>query len=171
MLGFLEESFPDGSYGPGGGIDLPDIDDLGDLFDLDLVGTMTRVEVQSQALAADAGAPLRSVLVYRPPAFFRTDESFPIVYFLGGYGQQPEDFDNLRTLFDLLILTGQMQNMYFAFVPGEGGRKGSFYVNHAVPHSQVPDIMSPTSGRYEDSLVQDLVPAIEDAFLNGRIRF
>ena len=48
--------------------------------------------------------------------------------------------------------------------------KGSFYVNHHVPETQVPDIATPTSGRYEDSIVQDLIPAIEHTILKDRVR-
>ena len=35
--------------------------------------------------------------------------------------------------------------------------------------SQVPDLINPTSERYEDSIVQDLIPAIEDTILQGHV--
>jgi hypothetical protein len=57
-----------------------------------------------------------------------------------------------------------------AVLPSAGGRKASFYVNHRVPESQVPDLINPTSGRYEDSIIQDLIPAIENTILKGRVR-
>jgi hypothetical protein len=107
---------------------------------------------------------------YRPPAYFHTNRSFPIVYILGGYGQAPEDFERLGDMLDPLILATQMQNMFVAVLPGAGGRKASFYVNHRVPESQVPDLINPTSGRYEDSIIQDLIPAIENTILKGRVR-
>jgi hypothetical protein len=47
---------------------------------------------------------------------------------------------------------------------------GSFYVNHVVPESQVPEIVHLTSGRYEDSILQDLIPAVEEEILNRRVR-
>lgn len=176
MIGFLNQSFPDGVYGPGGNFGLPDIDfdtldiDL-DGIDLDIRGDLQRRQIPSPALAADGGvAPERPVLVYRPPAFFHTSKSFPVVYFLGGYGQTPDDFEQIRTLLDGLILSGELQNMAFAFLPGAGGRKGSFYVNHAVPEDQVPELAPVTSGRYEDSLMQDLIPAIENDILEQRVR-
>ena len=53
---------------------------------------------------------------------------------------------------------------------GAGGVEGSFYVNHAVSESQVPGIAVVTSGRYEDSIVNDLMPAIEITVLEGRVR-
>jgi hypothetical protein len=34
----------------------------------------------------------------------------------------------------------------------------------------VPDLINPTSGRYEDSIIQDLIPAIENTILQGRVR-
>jgi enterochelin esterase-like enzyme len=108
--------------------------------------------------------------VYRPPAFFHSDETFPVVYFLPGYGYEPGDFARVGDLLDVLILSGQLQNMFFVFVPGTGGQEGSFYVNHAVPESQAPNIQTPTSGRYEDSVLDDLIPQIEDRILERRVR-
>jgi hypothetical protein len=149
MIGFLNESFPDGFYGPGGDFDLPDIDFVA---------------------AGGGAAPARPVVLYRPPAFFHSDEDFPVVYFLGGYGQEPDDFRRVGDLLDVLILSGQLQNMFFVFVPGDGGQKGSFYVNHAIADAQAADIEAPTSGRHEDSLLQDLIPEIEDRLLERRVR-
>jgi len=175
MMAFLNESFPDGYFGPGGDFD-PDIDiDFDDLDvelpDLDVTGDVVTRRIPSPALAVDGGAaPLRDVLVYRPPAFRRTNRTFPVVYFLGGYGQQPSDFRRVRLLLDALILTGQLQNMAFAFVPGAGGRRGSFYANHVVPESQVPELTPVTSGRYEDSLIQDIMPVVELDILRGRVK-
>jgi hypothetical protein len=60
--------------------------------------------------------------------------------------------------------------MFVAVLPGAGGRKGSFYVNDRVPESQVLDLINPTSGRYEDSIIQDLIPAIENTILQGSVR-
>ena len=176
MIGFLNESFPDGFFGPGGNFDLPSIDfdhldiDFGGI-NLDIRGDLQRRMIPSPALAGDDGVvPKRPVLVYRPPAFFHTKRDFPVVYFLGGYGQEPSDFEQIRTLLDALILSGQLQNMYFAFLPGAGGRKGSFYVNHVVPEDQVPALTPVTSGRYEDSIFEDLIPVIENDILKQRVR-
>ena len=176
LLGYLNQSFPDGFDGPGG--DPGDIDcDLGDLdcdIDLpepDLRGEVLMATIDSPSLATAGGAvPTREVLVYRPPAFRRTDRQFPVAYFLGGYGQEPDDFARIDVLLDGLILTGQLQNMFVVVLPGSGGREGSFYVNHAVPESQVPEIEQVTSGRYEDSTIDDLIPVIEDRLLERRVR-
>jgi enterochelin esterase-like enzyme len=177
MIGFLNESFADGVFGPGDDFDLIDIDfddlefELGDLDDLDIRGDMVERDIASPALAVDGGSvPQRRVLVYRPPAFFRSEDSFPVVYFLGGYGQEPDDFERIGLLLDGLILTGQLQNMAFAFLPGAGGRQGSFYVNHVVPEEQAPEIATVTSGRYEDSIIEDLIPVIENEILQRRVR-
>ena len=40
---------------------------------------------------------------------------------------------------------------------------------HHVAESQVPGI-TPTAGRYEDSIMQDLIPAIEHRILKDRVR-
>jgi enterochelin esterase-like enzyme len=176
MIGFMNESFPDGVFGAGD-IDTPTFN-LGsgdvsiDIPDLNPTGDAVRADIESPALrpSADAAAPTRHVLVYRPPAFFHGNDRFPVVYFLGGFGQEPDDFARMQQLFDLLILSEQIQNMYFVFLPGDGGRIGSFYVNHVVPESQAPAVSQVTSGRYEDSILQDLIPAIENQILDGRVR-
>lgn len=162
MIGFVNKSFPDGFFGPGDDFSPGSLDPRGDVVE---------TEISSPALALEGGSPpQRRVLIYRPPAYFHTNKSFPIVYFLGGYGQQPSDFAQIRLLLDALILSGQMQNLYFAFVPGDGGRKGSFYVNHVVSEAQVPEAAAVTSGRYEDSLLEDLLPVIENDLLERRVR-
>lgn len=161
LIGYLNSNFPGGFYGPGD-LSLGNIDPTGEVIEMDL---------PSPALAPTAGAapPMQHVLVYRPPAFAHSDKLLPVVYLLGGYGQSPHDFARLGDLFDVLILTGQVQNMFVAVLPGAGGHKGSFYVNHHVAESQVPGI-TPTAGRYEDSIMQDLIPAIEHRILKDRVR-
>jgi hypothetical protein len=161
MISYMDSSFPDGFDGPGD-LSITDPDPRGDIM---------KTQIPSPALRTGSGtAPQQPVLIYRPPAYFHTNRSFPIVYILGGYGQAPEDFERLNDMLDPLILTTQMQNIFVAVLPGAGGRKASFYVNHRVPESQVPDLINPTSGRYEDSIIQDLIPAIENTILKGRVR-
>ena len=161
MISYMDSSFPDGFHGPGD-LDISDPDPRGDIM---------KTTISSPALSVGGGtAPDQPVLIYRPPAFFHTRRSFPIVYILGGYGQEPKDYERLGDMLDPLILTTELQNMYVVVLPGAGGRKASFYVNHQVPESQVPDLMNPTSGRYEDSIIQDLIPAIENTILQGRVR-
>ncbi len=176
LLGYLDKSFPDGFDGPGGDaggidIDLDDFDFDVDFPDADLRGDIISATIDSPSLATAGGpVPTRDVLVYRPPAFHRTDRQFPVAYFLIGYGQKPEDYERLGLLLDGLILTGQLQNMFVVILPGSGGREGGFYVNHVVPESQVPEIPQVTSGRYEDSTITDLIPVIEDQLLERRVR-
>lgn len=173
LLGWLNQSFPDGNYGlgrVGPRIDLGDFDF--DIGKLDLRGDLITSDIPSPALAVspDGPIPTQQVLLYRPPKFSNTSGTFPIVYFLGGYGQSPGDFRRVRDLMDLLIAADEVQNLFIAFLPGAGGVRGSFYVNHRVPESQVPDAQEPTSGRYEDSIFQDLIPVIENDLADGRIR-
>ncbi|MBI4515521.1 MAG: hypothetical protein HY699_06875 [Deltaproteobacteria bacterium] len=161
MISYMDSSFPNGFDGPGD-LSITDPDPRGDIM---------KTHITSPALRTGSGtAPGQPVLIYRPPAYFHTNRSFPIVYILGGYGQAPEDFEQLGALLDLLILANQVQNMFVAVLPGAGGRKASFYVNHRVPESQVPDLINPTSGRHEDSIIQDLIPTIENTILQGRVR-
>jgi hypothetical protein len=161
MISYMDSSFPDGFDGPGD-LTISDPDPRGDVM---------KTTVSSPSLSTGGGAaPGQPVLIYRPPAYFHTTRSFPIVYILGGYGQAPEDYERLGDMLDPLILTTQLQNMFVVVLPGAGGLKGSFYVNHQLDESQVPDLMSPTSGKYEDSILEDLIPTIENTILKGRVR-
>lgn len=175
MLGFLNESFPDGSFGPGVDFDVDiDFDDLDFDLDLpdpdDLTGELVSASLPSPALGTAADpAPQRDVLVYLPAAFDNTDDHFPAVYLMPGYGQDPGDFARMEILLDALMLSEQLQNMFVVILPGDGGRQGSFYVNQSVPQSAVPDLENPTSGRYEDSIFEDLIPAIEREILRNRV--
>ena len=56
-------------------------------------------------------------------------------------------------------------------LPGAGGHKGSFYVNQRIPNDQafLPPART-TTGRYEDSMLDDLIPLIERDILAGRIK-
>jgi len=173
FIGYIERSFPDGNYGVGEidiGIDFFDFDF--DFGDLDVRGEMVERDIPAPSLQLrpEDPVPTQRVMVYLPPEFARSRSSFPIVYFLGGYGQTPQDFRRARDLLDLLIVTRQIQNLYIAFLPGAGGQKGSFYVNHRVPEESIPDVIGPTSGRYEDVIVDDLIPVIETEIARGRIK-
>ncbi|HEY8517651.1 MAG TPA: alpha/beta hydrolase-fold protein [Candidatus Binatia bacterium] len=173
LIGYLDASFPDGNYGVGE-IDIDiDFDDFDfDFGDLDVRGEMVERDVPAPSLQLrpEDAVPTQRVLVYRPPEFERSDGAFPIVYVLGGYGQTPQDFERAGDLLDFLILTRQVQNMFVAFLPGSGGQQGSFYVNHRVAEDGIPDVIGPTSGRYEDVILFDLIPAIENDVARGRIR-
>ena len=156
LLVAIDAAFPDPDRGLGG---------------IRPTGDTSTIDIASPALAVSGGdAPMRRVVVYRPPAFFNTDRKFPILYFLGGHGQDPEDYERVGLLMDVLIAADVLQNMYIAFLPGEGGTEGSFYVNHTVSEAQVPGLSGVTSGRYEDSILEDLMPAIEITVLDRRVR-
>jgi hypothetical protein len=154
LLVAMDAAFPDG------------VDGFGGLSDGD---TITE-GIASPALATGGSTPNQTVVIYRPPAYHNGNRRLPIVYFLGGHGQAPEDYREIDELMDSLVFAGVVQNMFLAFLPGEGGTEGSFYVNHAVPESQVPGLTPVTSGRYEDSIIQDLIPYIEGNVLPGRVR-
>lgn len=168
VLGYLDRSFPDGNYGIGKVIDFGDFD----FGSIDVRGDIVERDIPAPTLQLDPAGdvPTQHVVFYRPPKFSNTSASFPIVYFLGGYGQKPEDYRRARDLLDLLIASDQLQNMYVAFLPGAGGQKGSFYVNHRVGEASIPDVVGPTTGRYEDVILNDLIPVIETELARGRIR-
>lgn len=163
MLGFLDSGFEGGLYGTQG---------------IRRTGSTNLIPVDCPTLTpAGAETVVRRVLVYFPPAWFNTNERLPVVYFFGGYGQDPTDYQRFGLLMDLLINSDEVQNMVFVFVPGRGGYKGSFYADQvladealdALGQGASPDIL-PTTGRFESAFLEDILPEVEDRVLGGRVK-
>ena len=162
MIAYMDSSFPNGFNGPGD-LSIGDPDPRGDIMKTTNHRTVVghgRAARQRASRCSSIGHRLFST---RPVASRSCTSS-------AATASRRTTIAQLADLLDPLILANQIQNMFVAVLPGAGGRKASFYVNHRVPESQVPDLLNPTSGRYEDSIIQDLIPAIENTILQGRVR-
>ena len=116
------------------------------------VGHVVAVTVHSQALAENLlGDPADDrVMVYLPPGYDAGSSRYPVLYLLHGYGQD-----------EMVFLDGRFQGFSIeAAAP-------PFIV--VMPRSKnaydgTPWVNSPVTGRWEDFLVQELVPRIDAQF-------
>jgi enterochelin esterase family protein len=102
---------------------------------------------------------LRDLYVYLPPSYDESDESFPTVYVLAGFTGRGRSLlndsafvPNFAERMDRLISSGRIKPM-IAVLPDCFTRYGgSQYIN------------STATGRYEDYLIQEIVPFIDSNF-------
>lgn len=94
----------------------------------------------------------QNLYIYLPPSYYDSEKSYPVVYYLHGFGENVKPFikgriDALNTAFSAgaseFILVG---------VNGRNKLGGSFYYN------------SPVTGRWEDYVVDDAVSFIDSNF-------
>ena len=101
----------------------------------------------------------RHIPVYLPPGYESSDARYPVAYFLAGFGGGGALLlgeslwgENLPQRLDRLIGGGAMRPMIVVMVDGITRLGGSQYVNSAA------------TGRYEDHLVDELVPFVDATY-------
>jgi len=122
-----------------------------------------RLEIESQALAGNLlGDPARRELAVYLPAGFRPGDHLPLLVDLVGFtgsGQSHVNWknfgENVPERLDRLIGEGHMPSVVVAFPDCFSRLGGNQYINSAA------------IGRYEDYLLQEIVPAVEERFQAG----
>ena len=97
----------------------------------------------------------REIGIYLPENYDKETKNYPVVYFLVGYGNTVEDFDNWADLEGIMkSIRGNknIKDMIFVAVDGQTEAGGSFYAN------------SPVFGNWEDYIVNDLVKYIDENY-------
>ena len=126
-------------------------------------GELRRLEIESRALAGNLlGDPTRRELqVYLPPDF-QNGDSLPLLVDLVGFtgsGQSHTNWknfgENLPERLDRLIGEGRLPPVAVAFPDCFSRLGGNQYINSAA------------IGRYEDYLLQEVVPLVEEEFAVG----
>ena len=96
------------------------------------------------------GEPTNQVIVIAlPPSYFNTAESYPVVYFLHGFGESPQNVGLFARIADSLYEQDQLDELIIVGINGLNRLGGSFYVN------------SPVIGNWEDFVVNDVVGYID----------
>jgi enterochelin esterase-like enzyme len=115
---------------------------------------MERITIAAPSLENNlVGEPAEQTIdVYLPPSYPGSDQRYPVVYYLPGYGDTGMRGFRLPQDMDALIESGQVQEMILVIVSGASRTGGSFYVN------------SPVTGRWEDFLVHDVVGYVDSHF-------
>lgn len=113
------------------------------------------VKLQSKAIAQNMlnEDTNQNVYVYLPPSYYDSDKSYPVVYYLHGFGDYAEDIFqvNSRLAMDKTFKDGANE---FIIVGVNGTNKtgGSFYANSAV------------IGNWQDYVVNEVVALVDKNF-------
>src|SRR6266481_5142439 len=126
-------------------------------------GEVRRLEIESQALAGNLlGDPNRRDLLVYLPRGFKSGDQLPLLVDLVGFtgsGQSHVNWknfgENVPERLDRLIGEGRMPAAAAAFPDCFSRLGGNQYINSAA------------IGRYEDYLLQEVVPLVEDRFEVG----
>jgi S-formylglutathione hydrolase FrmB len=99
--------------------------------------------------------PLRSVTIYLPPGYHRSNKRYPVIYFLHGYNSTDTstvEFLQLNKLIDTAIAHNRTRP-YIIVLPNSNTRyKGSFYTNSTL------------TGNWADFIGKDLVSFIDQKY-------
>lgn len=112
-----------------------------------------REHVEAPALAGNLlGDPAELDVSIRLPASYDTEtRSYPVVYFLGGYGEMTRA-EVLGLALDDLVAEGASPEMIIVSVSGTNSMGGSFYVD------------SPVTGSWAEAIHRDLVSHIDRTY-------
>lgn len=124
-------------------------------------GNISQVWYSSPTLGAD-----RRMYVYTPPGYDSGKESYPVLYLLHGAGGDEDAWSSLgraNLILDNLIASGKSKPMIVVMTNGNAWQTSTL--------RQIPGLPTPTretftqyQGKFEKSLVEDVVPYIEKNF-------
>ncbi len=122
-------------------------------------GTLSKVWYPSQTLGMD-----RRMYVYTPPGYNSSKENYPVLYLLHGGGGDEDAWTTLGRaphILDNLIAAGKAKPMIVVMTngnPGQAAARGAAPISADIVQ-QNPGAMG--QGKFEESLVKDVVPFIE----------
>jgi enterochelin esterase-like enzyme len=128
-------------------------------------GTVTKIWYRSDVLDMD-----RRVYVYTPPGYESGKEKYPVFYLLHGAGGDEDAWTNMgRTpqIMDNLIAQGRSKPMIVVMTNGNANQAGAQNEVPPVPMEggeQGIDAYQRYAGKFEEHLVKDVIPFIENNF-------
>ncbi len=108
----------------------------------------------------------RRMMVYTPPGYEDSKETFPVLYLLHGGGGDEEAWPTLGVapnILDNLINAGKAKPMIVVMTNGNPGQAAANVVTPDIPASNLP-VGGMGSMLFEKSLVADVIPYIEGHF-------
>jgi enterochelin esterase-like enzyme len=151
----------DGSYiesrlmVPGTWTDLLDVKDVPH-------GVVSAVWYQSPTIGMS-----RRMIVYTPPGYNKSKDSYPVLYLLHGGGGDEEGWisrGRANYILDNLIAAGKAKPMIIVVtngIPGNEAAPGDRPLNSVLKKVDTSTPASMTTGKFEESLIQDIIPFIE----------
>ena len=140
------------------------------LFMSVFINTLLNAQTAGQLLNLNIPAPslesnllgtstTQPIAVYLPPSYELSGKSYPVVYFLGGYGDRVTDWTNgtyqgfrIKNIMDKLIGNKTINEFIVVIIAGYNFLGGSFYVN------------SPVTGNWEDFVMKDVIGYIDSNY-------
>ena len=127
-------------------------------------GTVTKIWYRSDVLDMD-----RRVYVYTPPGYESGKEKYPVFYLLHGAGGDEDAWTNMgRTpqIMDNLIAKGKAKPMIVVMTNGNANQAGAQNEVPPVPMEgeQGMAAYQRYAGKFEEHLVKDVIPFIENNF-------
>lgn len=118
-------------------------------------GTIETVDYDSKAIADNLieEKTEQKLHIYLPPTYYESDKTYPVIYFLHGFGDSAVVF--LRTAqsaLDPAFSKDPSKEFIMVAVNGSNSAGGSYYVN------------SPVTGKWEDYTVKEVVPYIDSNY-------
>lgn len=111
---------------------------------------ITSLSIADHNMLGDSG--LEKIYIYLPPNYYDSQEAYPVVYYLHGFGETSGSFLQSSTSnLDSLFAEGE-KAFIMVEVSGNGSTGGSFYVN------------SPSSGNWDDCLIKDVIPYVDSQY-------
>lgn len=112
----------------------------------------------------------RRMIVYTPPGYETSGESYPVLYLLHGGGGDEEAWTSrgrANYIMDNLIASGQAEPMIVVMtngVPSVPAAPGERPVASVMEQRSNSGISAMVTGKFEESLVKDIIPFIEQNF-------
>jgi enterochelin esterase-like enzyme len=110
----------------------------------------------------------RRMLIYTPPGYDKTDESYPVLYLMHGGGGDEEAWINrgrANYILDNLIAAGKAKPMIIVItngVPAVPSAPDDRPLKMLTAATAGPAAM--TSGKFEESMVKDVIPFVESNY-------
>jgi enterochelin esterase-like enzyme len=131
------------------------------VYDEGLTGRLVFERFESEALRGNplGDSNVRATIVYTPPGYESGDDRYPVIFCLAGFTGTSWHSTNYNTFgpnlpqrFDGLIKNGKCGPAILVMVDGMTALGGNQYIN------------SEAVGRYEDHIIDELVPFIDDKY-------
>lgn len=124
-------------------------------------GNISQVWYPSPSLGAD-----RRMYVYTPPGYDSGKDSYPVLYLLHGAGGDEDAWSSLgraNLILDNLIASGKSKPMIVVMTNGNAWQTSTL---RQIPGKPAPtrETFAQYQGKFEKSLVEDVVPYIEKNF-------
>ena len=111
---------------------------------------ITSRNIADNNVVGDPGT--EKIYIYLPPDYYDSEEAYPVVYYLHGFGETPGNFLlSSKSRLNSLFSEGD-KSFIMVEVAGSGFTGGSFYVN------------SPASGNWEDCLIDEVIPYVDAGY-------